>query len=124
MDVAPCWLRTDARELVVAGVGEGGAAYRTALRVRDDRLDHAGTAALGPAGEPCRAVGLLRPALMAAVGAREVTWLRAGASRLVPLSTSAITLRTAVAVADSPKTGELVLLGADGWAERLPIPGH
>ncbi|WP_197446988.1 tetratricopeptide repeat protein [Tautonia plasticadhaerens] len=116
------WIREDPGRLILAGLGDGGVLHQTTLSLRRDPIAVEGNASWSSPEAIFRAACLVRPGLLAGVGADAVHWLRAEPGRLARRSTTGIALGSTLAAVPSPKTGELVLIGADGRAERLPLP--
>jgi tetratricopeptide (TPR) repeat protein len=76
---------------------------------------------------PCtggyRAVTLVRPGLVAAVGPSRLEWLRAGRDGFtVQTGTDRAVFTGVVACFASAPTGELLLISRDGTLQRLPLP--
>jgi hypothetical protein len=108
--------------MTVSGIGDGGVLHHTSMSLRREVIAADGTASWASPETTLRAACLVRPELLAGIGFDAVHWFRAEPGRLVRRSTTRIALQTTLAAVPSPKTGELVLIGVEGRAERLPLP--
>jgi hypothetical protein len=68
------------------------------------------------------AAAIVRPRLIAGVTRTRIDWLRAGTSRFTLRGSTPVALPSAVACVDSPRSGELIVIGRDGTIARVPIP--
>jgi hypothetical protein len=106
-------------DLELAWVGDGGTLHWARLSVRGGLVERA-AAAHAPGRRDCQAAALLGSGLVAGVAGPRLHWYRAGRESLQYLGSQATGLE-GVVVAAFPcrRTGELVLIRADGWARRL-----
>lgn len=106
------------RVLKLVGIGEHGRLYQTVF----DLKGLVSTTWSAPLDEQARTAALTPSGLVAGVCDASVTWFRAEGGRVSRRSSTPVSLRPALAAAPSPRTGELVLILADGQAERVAWP--
>jgi hypothetical protein len=105
--------------LLLAGLGTDESVQWTEVQFRE------GTATVARAVSPQTgylAVALLGPVRVAAVRRNGVDWLRRERGQLLPWTTTALDVPSAVACFHSPMTNELLVVSRDGWLVRVPVP--
>jgi hypothetical protein len=115
------WLPRDRHHLEVAGLEQGGAVYWSLIHFGD----HGKAKTLATAvsrGEVYVATALVRPGLVAAVGRSRVDWLRAGANGFAVVGRTPASIFRVVACFPSFLTGEVIVVCADGFVVRVPVP--
>ena len=104
--------------LKLVGVGENGTLSQTVW----DLQGLASTTRSAPLDEHARAAELTPSGLVAGIGDSRVTWFRLREGQPVRLSSTPLTLAPALAAASSRRTNDLVVILADGRAERVALP--
>ncbi len=117
-----CWNSAKNR-LEIAGIGLSGTIYRSVFEWCGPVLDLVMTNR-SAADEVYLASTLLRPGLVAGVTSQSVHWLRAISNRFSHLSTTEVSIPSAIACAVSRRTGELIVVSQEGWIERVNLPSH
>jgi hypothetical protein len=112
------WLRPEPRMLELAGPVAGGGLGWAQVRLTRRRVRTVGSA-VAALGEPCLAVGLIRPGHVAAVTRRCVYWYRCSNDGLQLTTTSPLTLTEAVACFPHHRGNELIVVGAHGTVARV-----
>lgn len=115
------WLQADPEHLELAGLGGYGTLHWAALRNEEGRLDLVATNSAAREGGYL-AAALARSRLVAAVTDSHVEWLRCGADKFTLASRIEASVPSAVACFCTRTTGELIVVCADGFVGRLPIP--
>ncbi|SIO62485.1 Predicted outer membrane protein [Singulisphaera sp. GP187] len=119
--VVLAWICSDGEHLELVGPGRDGALFWAALRFEEGRLDLVASHRLLGA-EPSLAATLIRSRLVAAVTATQVEWLRCGADRFNPASSTRIELPSAIACFPCRRTGELIVVSRDGCLDCINVP--
>jgi tetratricopeptide (TPR) repeat protein len=112
------WRYEGQRVLKLVGVGENGTLYQTVF----DLQGLASTTRSAPLDEHARAAEPTPSGLVAGIGDSRVTWFRVKGGQLSRRSSTPLSIAPALAAAPSPRTGELVVILADGRAERVAWP--
>src|SRR5262249_30853038 len=73
-------------------------------------------------GEVYVATALVRPRLVAAVGRSRVDWLRAGPNGFTVVGRTAASIFRVMTCFPSFLTGEVIVVCADGFVVRVPVP--
>jgi hypothetical protein len=113
------WRPRSRTELELAGLGTDGTAYWSLVQFTREEVRVSATSASSGGGY--RAVAIVRPGLVAAVGPSRVDWLRAG-GRSFAWSTTQLTLPGPVACFPCRPTGELIVVCGNGSAVRVTVP--
>ncbi|MEW4570569.1 hypothetical protein AB1L88_22125 [Tautonia sp. JC769] len=112
------WLGAGRRLMGVMGVSANGQFHQTVIML--EGLES--TTWSSPFDNLFRVAELTPSGLMAAVGDAGVTWFRLREGQPVRLSSTPLTLAPALAAASSRRTNDLVVILADGRAERVALP--
>jgi tetratricopeptide (TPR) repeat protein len=114
-------LQADPEHLELAGLGGFGTLHWAALRAEEGRLDLVASNSAAREGGYL-AVALARSGLVAAVTDAHVEWLRCGADKFTLAYRSEASVPSAVACFYTRTTGELIIICADGFVGRVPLP--
>jgi len=113
------WLQRDAEHLELAGLGAHGTMHWSLLLLSDGTLAvvATNTSALG-----YLAMTIVRSGLVAGVRRSCIDWCRTGSGQFSSWMTTKISLPNAVACFPSHQTDEVLVVCADGWMVRVPVP--
>jgi tetratricopeptide (TPR) repeat protein len=115
------WLRPHPDQLELAGVRDDGNACWSLVQFREDGQPQTRMTNVTRESK-YQAAALVRPNLVAAVGAFRIDWLRAGFSGFVFASGTHVSLPQVVACFPSHPTRELLVVSRDGVVVRVPVP--
>jgi hypothetical protein len=109
-------------QLEVAGLGEGGCLRWIILTLHPDYPRHCQTNL--STHEGYLAGTIVRPGFLAGVRKTKIEWLRCGGSScpFFLVATTPIALPQAVACFPSHATNELIVVCAEGFVVRVPVP--
>src|SRR5262249_49764517 len=115
------WLTRDRHHLEVAGLEQGGSLYWSLISLDDHGLPRTLATAVSK-GEVYLAAALVRPGLVAAVGRSRVDWLRAAPTGFKVVGRTPASIFRVLACFPSFLTGEVIVVCADGFVVRVPVP--
>jgi tetratricopeptide (TPR) repeat protein len=111
----------DAEHLEFAGLGGYGLLHAARLRCSGGVLELGATHVSVETGGYL-AAAIVRPGLIAGVTRSRIEWLRGGSETSARTTTTEVALPSAVACVPSRRTDELIVICADGFIARVPIP--
>lgn len=115
------WLRPHPDHLELAGVREDGNACWSLVQFEGDGRPAARMTNV-TRGSKYQAAALVRPGLVAAVGAYRIDWLRGSFAGFAYWSSTHVELPPVVACFPSHPTRELLVVSRDGAVLRVPVP--
>jgi tetratricopeptide (TPR) repeat protein len=116
------WLVHGPNSAELAGLGENGSVYWSALHLGDLEQRGAYATNVSVRAEGYLAAALLRPGFVAGVARRSIDWLRCGPKQFTLHSATKVFLPSAVACFPSHITRELLVVCRDGVVVRVPAP--
>lgn len=115
------WVQPDPSHLQLVGLSSDGALCWSSLQFGDGQLNTLATnVSTGP--EVYQAAALVRTGLVAGVNRSRINWLRGGHKGFSLWTATRVELPSVAACFPSPRTDELIVVCADGWVERVPVP--
>jgi tetratricopeptide (TPR) repeat protein len=115
------WWQDGPEKLELAGIGEMGTLYWSALQFNENRPQIRSTNSL-TGGEPYLAATILRSSCVAAITRSRIDWLRCGQQRFSLIASEKAELPSSVACFPSPATNELIIVCGDGFVARVAVP--
>ncbi len=116
------WHYYTPRKLAIIGLGPHGVVHYTLLMITEDGIQHRETHSTELGDLHYQAVNFIRPGLIIALKQHSVSWLRPSATRLHRVATTQFDPSAPVIGAfPSRSTNSLVIVGSDGWIERVPL---
>ena len=114
------WQRIGPNRVELAGIGNGGVLYHSALSFDKGDLLQVDTQSTHD-HQPFRAVTFARPGALAAVTPEGVHWLRSGTPKIQTLSVTKASFATAMACFAHHTRHELIVVGNEGNLTRVPF---